>query len=249
MRRRCGDRYVVVPTSASVRTEQQKIVVASSLMRECLAVLAENSMHSSGAEYQFGTTPAHTADYLHRPVLRLCRELKAKGVFDVGCGNGHMCAALAKAGFEVAGCDPSKSGVENARALLPSLPFYQLGVYDDPHPINGKPWEVVVSTEVIEHLFYPRRLLLFARELLGLGGHLILSTPYHGYLKNVLIALAGKWDFHHTPLWDGGHIKFWSRKTLTMLLEEEGFRVVSFRGCGRLPYLWKSMLLIAEKVA
>jgi 2-polyprenyl-6-hydroxyphenyl methylase/3-demethylubiquinone-9 3-methyltransferase len=79
------------------------------------------------------------------------------------------------------------------------------------------------------------------------GGLLIISTPYHGYLKNLALSIFGKWDDHHTALWDGGHIKFWSRSTLTQLLEAGGFDVIDFRGVGRLPWLWKSMVLIARK--
>jgi hypothetical protein len=55
-------------------------------------------------------------------------------------------------------------------------------------------------------------------------------------------------DFHFTALWEGGHIKFWSRKTITQLLEEFGFQVIGFHGCGRVPYLWKSMLIHAKLV-
>ena len=62
------------------------------------------------------------------------------------------------------------------------------------------------------------------------------------------MAILDKWDFHHTALWHGGHIKFWSRKTLTQLLEANGFRVTEFHGAGRLPWLWKSMILVAKAV-
>jgi hypothetical protein len=78
------------------------------------------------------------------------------------------------------------------------------------------------------------------------GGELIISCPYHGYLKNLVMALAGKFDNHFTVLWDGGHIKFWSKKTLTQLLEEFGFEVIDFKGAGRFPYLWKSMFIKAR---
>jgi len=78
------------------------------------------------------------------------------------------------------------------------------------------------------------------------GGEMIISTPYHGYLKNLALAITGKMDSHFTVLWDGGHIKFWSVKTLTKLLNEFGFEVVEFRGSGRLPYLWKSMFVRAR---
>ena len=111
---------------------------------------------------------------------------------------------------------------------------------------EGEPFEAVVSTEVIEHLFRPRLLPTFARALLGPGGYLLVSTPYHGFLKNLALSCFNRWDAHHTPLWDGGHIKFWSRATLTRLLEENGFEVVSFYGVGRVPRLWKSMLLVAR---
>ena len=113
---------------------------------------------------------------------------------------------------------------------------------------NESRFDAVVSTEVIEHLFSPHLLPLFAAGTLDKGGYLILTTPYHGYLKNLVLALLDGWDTHLTPLWHGGHIKFWSRKTLTRLLSENGFEVVGFSGVGRLPYLWKSMVLVARKV-
>ena len=58
---------------------------------------------------------------------------------------------------------------------------------------------------------------------------------------------SGKWDHHHTANWHGGHIEFWSRKTLTKLLEDVGFEVTGFKGGGRLSLLWKSMILVARR--
>jgi len=111
-----------------------------------------------------------------------------------------------------------------------------------------QPFDAVVSTEVIEHLFAPHLLLQFAAGTLKSGGYIVISTPYHGYLKNLALSILDLWDKHHTPLWHGGHIKFWSKKTLSRLLHENGFVVVGFCGTGRIPYLWKSMILIAKKV-
>ena len=79
------------------------------------------------------------------------------------------------------------------------------------------------------------------------GGQLICSTPYHGYLKNLVLAVTGKVDSHFTAFWDGGHIKFWSRHTLSKLLTEAGFIELKFRGSGRIPYLCKSMLISTRK--
>lgn len=107
----------------------------------------------------------------------------------------------------------------------------------------------MVSTEVVEHLYQPRRLVQNAFRLLRPSGYFIVSTPYHGYVKNLALALSGKLDSHFTALWDGGHIKFWSRETLSAMLIEEGFTELRFLGAGRVPYIWKSMILIARKPA
>jgi 2-polyprenyl-3-methyl-5-hydroxy-6-metoxy-1,4-benzoquinol methylase len=164
-------------------------------------------------------------------------------ILDIGCGNGSLVRYLIDRRFTVTGIDPSESGINNARSILPQSKFYCMGVYDDPQKIEETDFDVVIATEVIEHLFYPRELLRFAKAKLKKNGLLLLSTPYHGYVKNLVLSITGKWDRHHTPLWDGGHIKFWSKNTLSRLLTEEGFAVENFVGCGRIPCLWKSMIL------
>lgn len=79
------------------------------------------------------------------------------------------------------------------------------------------------------------------------GGVAIISTPYHGYWKNLALAVTGKMDRHFTALWDHGHIKFWSRKTLKKLLLEARFSDIKFVRVGRIPLFAKSMIAIVKK--
>jgi len=191
----------------------------------------------------------HTQGYVWSPALQQIASLPAGSrVLDAGCGAGFFAKQLRDRGFEVVGMDLAETGIARARRLWPEIRFEVASVYDNMSEIFGHQFDAVVALEVVEHLYDPRRFVSRVRESLQPNGKLILSTPYHGYLKNSLIALKGGFDTHVSPLWDGGHIKFWSRKTLTALLEEKGFRVDAFVGAGRLPYLWKSMILNSSLV-
>ncbi len=189
-----------------------------------------------------------SCDYISPHIRRLCRQYGIKSALDLGCGNGVLASELSQDGLDVVGCDPDETGITAARKAFPDLEFHTLGVYDDPETIfSGRTFDAVISTEVVEHLFKPSALPQFAAKVLPDGGKLIITCPYHGYIKNLIIAVLGKWDFQHTTLWEGGHIKFWSFRTMTQLLNNNGFDVLHLSGAGRLPYIWKSMLVVAEK--
>lgn len=194
---------------------------------------------------------SHHTEYTTPTILDLLKKFKVRRVLDLGSGNGSLCYDMSLLGFETVGVEYDSKGVEIARQSYPGTTFYNQGVQDDPLEMleqeNGKRFDAVVSSEVIEHLFSPHLLPIYAKAVLKDGGYLFITTPYHGYLKNLALSIANKWDFHHSPLWHGGHIKFWSRSTLTTLLSENGFDVIGFHGLGRLPYIWKGFLMVAQK--
>ena len=202
------------------------------------------------SDYGWSQQIPHTEAYLWRPLKLLSNRLALDEaqVLDLGCGNGALVAMLARWGYRPVGVEPSNSGIQVARQQSPHLMFHQASA--DPAELASlalPAFDVVLSTEVVEHVYSPRTWAAAAHSVLKPGGVLICSTPYHGYLKNCALATSGKLDAHFTALWEGGHIKFWSRRTLTALLKEAGFQVTAFRGAGRIPWLWKSMILAARK--
>ena len=168
-------------------------------------------------------------------------------VFDAGCGNGFLVGHLLASGFETAGCDVSVSGVARAKETYPNACFDVMSVCDDMAAAFGGGWDIVISTEVIEHLYNPKIFVQRVRDLLRPGGMFIVTTPYHGYLKNIALAMTGTLDRHFTSLWVGGHIKFWSYRTLRILLLAHDFLAPQFYGAGRCSFLWKSMVVTARK--
>ena len=166
-------------------------------------------------------------------------------IFELGCGNGSVANALSLHGFEVTGVDASEEGIAQAHQSYPDLNLRLGSAYDDLRNQYGQ-FPIVISLEVVEHLYFPRKFARTVYDLLEPGGTAIISTPYHGYWKNLAMALTGKMDAHFTALWDHGHIKFWSFRSLHALLREAGFINIQFYRVGRIPILAKSMIAIAR---
>lgn len=201
-------------------------------------------------EFKFASADAeHTAQYLLPAVLRILAgegESAKTSIFDLGCGNGATAEILQRHGYEVVGVDPSTSGIREAHRAYPNLQLFVGSAYDNLAARFGR-FQVVLSLEVVEHVYYPRKFAATLFSLVRPGGLAIVSTPYHGYLKNVGMALSGKLDSHFTALWDEGHIKFWSILTLKELLIEAGFSGLSFQRVGRIPVFAKSMIAVARR--
>ena len=170
-------------------------------------------------------------------------------ICDLGCGNGHIAGRLAAHGYEVTGIDASRSGISIAKRAYPNVHFIEGLIGDDLEQLQLQTFDLVVSSDVIEHLYRPSDLLEAAFSLLKPQGHLLIGTPYHGYLKNLAIAITGRMDAHFSALHDGGHIKFFSVRTLSQLMAAHSFADLSFEFYGRAPWLWKNMICHARKPA
>jgi len=206
-------------------------------------------MSNVDSDYRYASAdPQWSNHYLWPPVREIVLANLEPGdrVIDVGCGNGAIASMLHGEGFSTTGVDPSESGIRVAHKAHPGIQFAQRSAYDDLAGEFGE-FDAVVSLEVVEHCFSPRDYASNVMRLLRPGGLAVVSTPFHGYWKNLAIALGGKFDAHWSPLWDGGHIKFWAEATLRALLLETGFMGIGFRRVGRIPPLAKSMIAIARK--
>ena len=186
-------------------------------------------------------TPAH--DYLFPTIRDWLKQAGAQEVLDLGCGNGALTAAFEREGFSMTGMDVSESGIAIAARISPTISFLHSDMAAPmPEELQHR-YDAVIAVEVIEHLLLPRLLFERAREALRPGGIIIITTPYHGFLKNLALALTNKFDNHWHPLRDFGHVKFFSQQTLSQLFGEQGLQVQRFSRVGRVPALAKSMIM------
>jgi len=184
--------------------------------------------------------------YLLPVIDDILTDLKATKIFELGCGNGSVANWLHLKKIDIVGIDYSQTGIGQANKTFPDVRLEEGSAYENLRERFGQ-FPVVMSLEVVEHLYFPKVFAKNVFDLLEPDGIAVISTPFHGYWKNLALALTGKLDAHFTALWDGGHIKFWSENTLRKLLSEAGFIDIKFRRAGRFSVLAKSMIAIARK--
>jgi 2-polyprenyl-3-methyl-5-hydroxy-6-metoxy-1,4-benzoquinol methylase len=166
-------------------------------------------------------------------------------VLDVGCGEGRFAAELGKTGAEVVGIDVAAEPLRRARERYPELDLRQISA-EGAWPLEDASFDAVWAGEVIEHVTDTAGWLSELRRVLRSGGVLLLSTPDHGRLRMLGWALAPRaFATHFDPRAD--HLRFYTRRTLSELLEDFGFQDVAVRRAGGLPGARRQLLASARR--
>ena len=183
----------------------------------------------------------------HLLINTLKKQKFGKDIFilDAGCGNGYFAYFLENKGYHTIGIDISNKAIEKAKALYPRIKFKVCSL-EDKLFFKDKMLDMVWSTEVIEHIYYIHNYLFEINRILKLGGLFIITTPYHGLLKNLAIVLFG-FDRHFCNI-RGGHIRFFSNKCLNGLFRKFGFEIIEKKYIGRIWPMSKSVYMVGRKI-
>ncbi|HEX8410271.1 MAG TPA: class I SAM-dependent methyltransferase [Thermoanaerobaculia bacterium] len=192
--------------------------------------------------------PTWSNAYLWPALLKVLAGIDPaeRRVFELGCGNGATARLLARNGYSVTGVDPSASGIAIAKKFESERLHFEVGATSDDLGGRFGTFPLVVSLEVIEHCPSAREFMRAFTSVLAPGGVGILSTPSHSYLKNLAVVASGRFDHHFDPLWEGGHLKFFSTAKLRQLSDEFELRCELHR-IGRIPVLAKSLLAVVRR--
>jgi SAM-dependent methyltransferase len=163
-----------------------------------------------------GPPPEHLAQFV--------AELpEAEHALDLGCGDGRLTAGLRA--NAVTAADVSAVALRRAARHLPGAEIASL-VPDEPLPFVDGEFELVLCTETIEHVRDVQLFLSEVRRVLRPGGGLALTTPDHGR-RTALRMLRNGFESEFDPL--SPHLRFFTGRSLTQLLEAMGFMVDSIR--------------------
>jgi SAM-dependent methyltransferase len=147
-------------------------------------------------------------------------------LLDVGCGAGSFLEAAARAGWRPHGVEVSRPAVEHVRRLGFEIFAGELESADHP---DGH-FDVVVASEVLEHVADPRAMLREIARVLRPGGLLWATTP-HGRGVSAR-ALGARWSAVSPP----EHLHLFSVASIRRALREAGFRRAQVATHGTNPY-------------
>ena len=210
--------------------------------------MKENIKSKENFDYDWVNNNTVHHSYLIKSIEEILKKQSTSEneLLDIGCGNGFLTSKISRFFKQTTGIDLSGTGIDQAHKLNNErLNFKNMSIEEMIE--SKKKFKFITSFEVIEHQYLPDDFLNQISQILETDGVLLISTPFHGYIKNLIINLLGKHDFHYNPLWRHGHIKFFSIKTLTHLINKCNFKIIEKKFSGRFYPISNSMIFLLKK--
>ncbi len=166
-------------------------------------------------------------DLAQRSSLSVLASLVAPGsqVLDLGIGSGALGRTLAAQGSQVDGVTLNPAERDEAAPAYRRLEVLDLEVPGWEQSFVAQPYDHVICADVLEHLREPERLLRACQRLLKPGGWLLMSIPNAAYAGMVAELMHGNWNYGPEGLLDRTHLRFFTRRSFTRLLQAEGWQV------------------------
>jgi 2-polyprenyl-3-methyl-5-hydroxy-6-metoxy-1,4-benzoquinol methylase len=142
----------------------------------------------------------------YEELATILAPLEPRSVVDVGCGTGHLLRFVVErmcgTPQRIVGIDHSDAGLRRARELLPSATWRVEDIYD--LSLDGERFDLVLCTEVLEHLHDPEEVVRVLRSLCATGGRVAITVPD---------GARDSWE---------GHVNFWDQDELRAFLAPHG---------------------------
>lgn len=168
-------------------------------------------------------------DWIRHDLLDLV-ESSPKRVLSLGCGTCATESRLQQGGAEVWGLDVSAEAVEAARARVSRAMVAD--VETDPlTELEPGSFDLVLCGDVLEHLRFTEHALGRIHGWLAADGRLIAAVPnatHHSVVRT--LALRRDWKYEDGGLFDRGHYRLFTKKSLLRLLGQHGFEVEQIEG-------------------
>lgn len=167
---------------------------------------------------------------------------EGESVLDIGCGNGLLLFQFRHRYRNLIGIEYSGMRLEQAKVNLEGLSFSGLKGSAEHIELASDSVDRIVSADTIEHIPDVYAAASEMYRVLKPGGFLVINTPNIAFIKKRLLLLGGRFPSTSQPneglgsdiMFDGGHLHYFTFRSLTLLLERAGFCVQQRMGYGKL---------------
>jgi len=168
--------------------------------------------------------------------------LKGIKILDVGCGAGVLTEALAKLKADVTGLEPSEELIRVARDHLKgqSLNVEYISEFIEEFSINNADkFDVVISSEVVEHVPDQKAFLQELTKCLKPNGSLFITTPNRTLISWLLVKILAEYVFNIIQRGSHDWNHFIRPSEVKEILEEKNCKTVLVRGTWYTPLINK----------
>jgi 2-polyprenyl-3-methyl-5-hydroxy-6-metoxy-1,4-benzoquinol methylase len=185
---------------------------------------------SSEALYEYYSNNYERTSYLSPITINRYNEIldrfeafrKTGNLLDVGAGYGFFLAIARQRGWNVYGTELTDEAVNHCTEKGLTMFKGELQNLD----FGDLEFDVIISIEVIEHIYNPVEYLTKMNEILRPGGTIYVTTPnFNSYLRH---RLKENYNVIEYP----NHLGYFTRKTLNNLFTENGFKTDKIQTTG-----------------
>lgn len=169
-------------------------------------------------------------DYRKEAIIRFIGFSANPVILDIGCAYGLLGAEFKKrTSCQFYGADISNKAITEAKQVLNNA--WQVNLEEDflnwPEELKGKEYDVVIISELLEHLFEPEKLLLNLKKLAKHDKFIIITVPNLLFWKNRLKIMLGQFNYTDQGVMDRGHIHFFTWVSFKKMIQEAGYKIVA----------------------
>ena len=173
---------------------------------------------------EYGTEGVYLSpdpEHYHHKILNRLKSNQV--ILDVGCATGYLGAVAKKSGNRVYGIEISETAADKATRILDSVIVGNVEEIELPYPVES--FDVIICSDIVEHLFDPQGVLVKLRQYLKQDGQLMVAVPNIAHYTVRWMLLRGKWQYSGIGCMDYGHLRFFNKQTMAELLRASGYSV------------------------
>lgn len=146
-----------------------------------------------------------------------------KKVLEFGCSTGYVSSILKQRGCRVTGIEIDENAAKKAREYCEKVIVGDVDTIDLDKELKEKKFDVILFGDILEHLKDTKKILIKSKDFLTKDGYSVLSIPNVAHWSTRLELLGGNFDYQKLGILDDSHLRFFTKKSITNLLEASGY--------------------------